>query len=198
MTKYVVNSGGIRKNPVKEKEFFTEVIKGLGKSPNILFCMFAKAREDWEEKFIEYQKGFKNAISDKINPVFQLALPDIFVAQVNKADAIIIYGGDDHLVQYWLKQYDIPKIWQGKTIATSSAGSDVLVQHYWTSDWRQCMDGLGILPIKFIPHYQSDYGAGNAEGPIDWEKAYNKLEEYGDKSLPIHALKEGDFIVIEN
>lgn len=59
------------------------------------------------------------------------------------------------------------------------------------------MDGLGILPIKFIPHYTSDFGSGGSRGTVNWDNAYKELEEYGDKSLPIHALEEGDYIVIE-
>ena len=59
------------------------------------------------------------------------------------------------------------------------------------------MDGLGILPVKFFSHYQSDYGNDNPRDPIDWQKGYEELKNYGDTSLPIHALKEGEFIVIE-
>ncbi|EKE21485.1 MAG: hypothetical protein ACD_7C00216G0001 [uncultured bacterium] len=59
------------------------------------------------------------------------------------------------------------------------------------------MDGLGILPIKFIPHYKSSYGEDDPRGSIDWESAYKELEGCGNKSLPIHALEEGNFIVIE-
>ncbi len=41
MTKYFVNSGGIRGNPEKMAEFFTEFVNGLGDSPKILMCFFA-------------------------------------------------------------------------------------------------------------------------------------------------------------
>lgn len=58
------------------------------------------------------------------------------------------------------------------------------------------MDGLGILPIKFLAHYKSDFGASDPRGPIDWEKAYDELSKYGDTSLPIHALEEGYFVII--
>ena len=60
------------------------------------------------------------------------------------------------------------------------------------------MDGLGILPIKFLPHYQSDYGKNDSRGPIDWEKGRLELKNYADQSLPVYALKEGEFVVIES
>lgn len=197
MTKYIINSGGSRNNPDKAKLSIAEIVKDLGDKPNILFCFFAQKREDWEICYKEKLDGFKQMMPDNIEPEFDLAFPDKFVEQVTKADAIMIFGGDDHLVQYWLKQFDIPKIWQGKTVFTSSASSDALAKHFWTCDWRQSMDGLGILPIKFIPHYKSNFGADDPRGPIDWDKAYNELENYGDKNLPIHALEEGEFIIIE-
>ena len=59
------------------------------------------------------------------------------------------------------------------------------------------MDGLGLLPIKFLAHYESGYGKDDPRGAIDWQQAYKELESYGDTSLPIYAPREGEFIVIE-
>lgn len=197
MTKYILNSGGLRNQPVKAGQFFNEIVKDLGDCPKILVCLFADMREDWEVKFEEKKVGFLEAMADNIKPIFELAFPDKFDQQVKGNDAIVIYGGDDHLVQYWLKKFDLPNLWRDKVVATSSAGSDALAQHFWVCDWRQCLDGLGILPIKLIPHYKSDYGNNDPRGTIDWDKAYNEIAEYKDKTLPVYALEEGEFIVIE-
>lgn len=196
MTKYILNSGGLRKYPDLAKKFLQEIVKDLGNNPSILLCFFALHRQEWELRFTEYAKNFEEAMPSGIIPSISLALPHIFSEQVKKSDAILIYGGDDHLLQYWLKKFDLPKIWEGKVVAGSSAGSDALSKHFWTCDWRMCMDGLGIVPIKFIPHFQSDYGDDDPRGSIDWDKACKELEQYGDASLPIHALKEGNFIVV--
>lgn len=197
MTKYILNSGSLKDNPEKTVKFNKEIVKGLGKKPNILFCFFAVAREQWEERFAAYTKNFLKSMDNDINPKFELALPDKFVDQLKNTDAIIIFGGDDKLLLSWLKQYNLPKIWKDKIVAGSSAGSDALVTQFWAIDWRQVMDGLGILPIKFIPHYKSTFGQDDTRGPINWKNAYTELNNYGNKSLPIHALEEGDFIIIE-
>lgn len=197
MTRYIVNSGGIKRDSEKAKAFATEIVKGLGDHPRILYCYFANPRQDWEEKFSEYSKGFKSWLPEAIQPGFEMAMPDIFDEQIKRSDAIYMHGGDDHLLMYWLRQFDIPRIWEGKTVATNSASSDALSKYFWTCDWRQCMEGLGILPIKFIPHYLSDYGNTDPRGPVDWHKAYDDLKMYGDPSVPIHALEEGDYIVFE-
>lgn len=196
MTKYVLNSGGTKNQPELARDFFAEVLSGLGSKPKFLICCFAQPREDWEEKF---NKDILNTglLPDGITPQFDLAFPDTFKDQVEKNDAMYIHGGDDHLVQYWLKQFELPKMWDGKVVATNSASSNALAKHFWTCDWRQPMDGLGILPIRFLSHFESDYGNNDLRGAINWKEAYKQLEGYGDITLPIHALREGEYVVIE-
>lgn len=198
MTKYILNSGGVRNNSELAKIFFAEVVKGLGNNPRILICHFAQPRENWEKKFVEDKEKIFKLFPGDVNPIFSLALPKTFEQQIKDSEVIYIKGGDDHLLLYWFKKFNIPKIWEGKVIAASSAGSDVLVKSFWTCDWRKNMDGLGILPIKFLPHYKSLYGDDDPRGPIDWDQAYEDLEKYGDTSLPIYALEEGEFVVIES
>ncbi len=197
MTKYVLQSGGVVGYPELAKKFFAEVVKGLGKEPKILICCFSKPREDWEEK-IKDDQAHADFFPESVKPVFELAFPDTFEEQIKSCDALYIHGGDDHLLQYWLRKFDLPKIWEGKVVATNSSSSNALSKHFWTCDWRKKMDGLGILPIKFLSHYQSSFGDEDPRGPIDWKAAYRELEAYGDQTLPIHALKEGEYIVIEH
>lgn len=196
MTKYVLNSGGLRNAPEKGKQFLAEIVKGLGPNPKMLVTLFAQPREDWEKKFAQYQDELNDRAPEGVKLSFELAFPDTFKEQVDGSDIVYVHGGDDHLIRYWFSKFDIPSIWKDKVVATSSAGSDVLVKHYWTCDWRQCMDGLGILSIKFLPHYKSKYGEDDPRGPINWGQARQELAEYGDKSLPIHALEEGDYTVV--
>ncbi len=196
MTKYVLNSGGLRNKPELSDSFFTEMLEGFGESPKLLLCFFALPRERWEEKYQKDIESIPSLVPDGVEPVFEMTMPENFEEQVKDADAIYIHGGDDHLLQYWLKEFNIPTIFEGKTVGASSAGSNALVRHFWTCDWRTCMDGLGVLPIKFIAHFESDYGAEDPRGTIDWDKAYSDLEKYGDSSLPIHALEEGHCVVL--
>ncbi len=197
MTKYVVNSGNVDGNEIKAKKFFAEVFKDIGKEPKILLCFFAIGRQYWETKFEEKSELLTPFIPTNTHAKFFMAMPDDFEKQCSDSDVIYIQGGDDHLVQYWLGKFDLPKIWDGKVIATSSASSHALSKQYWTCDWRKCNEGLGILPIKFLAHFKSEYGTSDPRGPIDWDKARKELEEFGDKSLQIYALEEGDFEIFE-
>ena len=197
MTKYILNSGGLKNNPQKATKFFNEIVRGHGRNPKILLCFFAEKREDWEMKFEKYKKGFMELVSVDVSPNFELAFPDKFEKQVRNNDVVYIYGGDDELLMSRMKEFDLPTLWKDKTVAVISAGSDMLATHFWTCDWRKSMDGLGVLPIKVIPHYKSDYGKDDPRGSIDWKNALEELKEYGDTNLPIHALDEGDYLVIE-
>jgi len=194
MTKYILNSGGIKNNIDEGKRFFAEAVKNLGNNPKVLLCLFAYPREYWEKKLEEVKQV--SLYPDDINPIFELAFPDKFKDQIKNADVIYIYGGDDHLLRYWFNKYNIPKIWEGKVILTNSASSNFLSKYFWTSDWRQNMEGFGIFPIKFLPHFKSKYGDNDPRGPIDWDKAYDDLKSYKE-DLPIYALKEGEFVVFE-
>ena len=196
MTKYVLNSGGSRNYPDRAKKFSAEIVKDLGAAPRLLICYFAQPREDWDKSFAEDQSTLFTFFPEGVQPVLEMAFPDIFAKQIKNSDAIFIHGGDDYLMQYWLKKFDLPKIWEGKVVATSSASSNALSRHFWTCDWRQLMDGLDILPIKFLAHYESSYGAGDPRGPVNWKAGYEELKAHGDAALPIHALQEGEFVVI--
>ncbi len=197
MTKYVLNSGGIKHQPELKKKFHQELIKGLSSNPKFVLCNFAQGREYWEVKFQGYSDTITEDMPANIKPTYELALPTTFTEQCKNTDVIYFHGGDDHLLQFWLKQFDLTELFKNKVVATNSASSDMLATHHWTCDWRACADGLAVLPIKFIPHYLSNFGDSDPRGPIDWQKAYDELAAYGDTSLPIYALKEGEFIVKE-
>lgn len=197
MTKYVVQSGGIKNEPERKKQFHQELVKGLGNAPKFLLCDFAQGREYWEVKFANYSDLIHEDMPVGVVPSFELAMPDIFVEQCDKADIIYFHGGDDHLVQYWMRQFNLNELFTDKVVATNSASSNMLATSYWTCDWRAYGDGLGVLPIKFIPHYESSFGDDDPRGPIDWHIAKQQLEEWGSKDLPMYALKEGEYRVFQ-
>ncbi len=196
-TKYIVQSGGVRNYPDKKRAWHKEIISGLSNDPKVLVCLFAQPREIWEAKFPEYSKSFQEDMPEGIKPTFRMAVPSTFAEDCKWADIIYCMGGDDALAKYWFEKLNIPSVWDGKVVSVNSASSDALVKHYFTCDWRLCGDGLGILPIKFLPHFKSTYGNNDPRGPVDWDDAKKELEAYGDTSLPVHALEEGDYIVIE-
>ena len=197
MTKYVLNSGGMSSNPDGARRFFAELVKDLGNNPKILICAFAQPRGVWESSFEPYNERYRGYMPAGVTPEFTLAMPDDFANQVAQSDAIYCHGGDDHLALYWFTTLNVASVWEGKPVGTCSATTHILSKHFWTCDWRRTMDGMGVLPIRTLAHYNSAYGETDPRGPIDWEQAKRELESYGDTTLPLYALPEGEFIVIE-
>ncbi len=207
MTKYILQSGNVKDFPEKMKKYNKEVFRDFlsgGKnektqdeSVKVLFNFFSQKREDWEMKYENYDKRLREDVDLKLET--KMAMPDKFTEQCQWADVIIFAGGDDDLLRCRMSKFDVPGIWEGKIIVGSSAGSDYLVDSFWPYDWREVLDGTGLIPIKFIPHYKAlDCAENDSRGDVDWEKAYKELKEYGDKNLPIYALEEGDFVVFED
>lgn len=196
MTKYVLNSGGLSKNPDGARRFFAELVQGYGITPKILICFFAQPREIWESKYDQYNIAYSGYMPDGVSPEYQLAFPDSFAQQVAWADIIYCHGGDDYLAKYWFERLNIPKVWEDKVVGTNSATTHILSSSFWTCDWRQPMNGLDVVPVRTIAHYGSDYGISDPRGPIDWVSAETELEVYGNTSYPLHTLPEGEFIVI--
>jgi len=197
MTKYVLESGGIRNQIELKRKFHREIVAGLNATPKFVLCNFAQGREFWEAKLAGYSQMILEDMPDGVQPSFESALPDTFAEQCKNADVIYFHGGDNDLLFYWMRKFDYQTLFKDKVVATNSASSCMLATSCWTCDWRACQDGLGILPIKFIPHYQSDFGSIDPRGPIDWAKAFDELKAYGDPALPVIALKEGEYKVYE-
>lgn len=160
----------------------------------ILNCLFARDKDSWEGKLKENKDFFSKHINN-----FELILadPDRFVEQVKSADVIFLQGGyTQSLINKLLENRDWIKYLDGKTVAGSSAGGDAIAKYYSVLKTSRVGDGLGLLPIKFIPHWKSDYSDDEVRD-IDWNAELIKIKEYKE-DLPIYTLAEGEFKVFNN
>lgn len=197
MTKYVLQSGSIKKYPEKMEEYFSELCQGLSGEITVLWCFFATKREERDGRSKAYLEIFAPHFPSGINPMHEIAIKEEFEEQVARADIVFFQGGSSQLLMKELSDIDLEAILQNKVVTGSSAGAMMLADEYWSCDRRVCGDGFGIVPVKFIPHFNSDFCDNDSRGPIDWEAAKRKLEAYGDQSLPLYALEEGEFVVFE-
>lgn len=191
-TKYILVGGYLHKASDEGRAFCEELVKGFNfdRPVKILDCLFADTEERWEVKFKEDKERFKKYIK---NFNFELADPKKFIEQVKASDVIFLRGGEtERLINVLNKRGDWIKELDGKVLAGTSAGGDVISKYSYNLDTNKIIDCLGLLPVKFIPHWCSDYNAPN----IDWDKALQELKNYKE-NLPIYTLKEGEFVVIE-
>jgi len=191
MTKYILIGGYIHKAADGGKAFFKELVKGFGndKPVVILNCLFARSRDSWENKLQENKEFFSRYID---NFEIVLADPEKFTEQVKSSDVIFLQGGfTGPLIDGLSKDRGWIKCLDGKTVAGSSAGGDAIAKYYSVLKTSRVGDGLGLLPIKFIPHWKSDYSDDEVRD-IDWEAELEKMKGYKE-DLPIYTLTEGEF-----
>lgn len=191
MTKYILVGGCDYKAPDGGKAFCEALIDGFQEPIKILICLFARPKEYWDEAY-QKDKGFFAKYIPERNIEIELAQPEKFVEQVKWANAIYIRGGSESVLLDLLHECGD---WQGelngKTLAGSSAGACILAKYFYDLDNLKLGKGLGLLPIKALVHWRSDYNAPN----IDWDKAYSELDGYKEK-IKLLTLEEGQFAVI--
>lgn len=194
MTKYILVGGYLHKALDGGKSFCEELANGIDRNPiRVLDCLFARQEEIWPEKF-KNDRNFFLRNSEKFE--LELALPDKFLEQVKRSDVIFFQGGETRTllsvlsgIKDWLKYIE------GKVIVGSSAGAEIISKYYSVGETMNIGEGLGLLPIKVIPHWksESDY---DPEGRINWDDLFDKLQSYKE-NLKIVTLKEGEFLAVE-
>ena len=192
MIKYVLAGGSMHKALDGGKSFCEEVIKGIsGKPVKILDCLFARDRSDWDGRLKDDQDFFSKNIKDF---ELELAIPGKFLEQVKNSDVVFFQGGvPRQLVSLLPVTDDWIKELQGKVLVGSSGGADVISKYYGVGKTGNIGEGLGLLPIKIIPHWKSDY---DQELTINWDSLFEKLKAHKD-DLEIVVLREGEFKIIE-
>ena len=193
MTKYILAGGHITKAEDGGESFAKELIKGLVQPIRVLICMFAREKENWEDSFKEAKSFFLNYVpGSQIN--FELAEEERFLNQLEQSDVLYIKGG---VTKKLLESLEKQKGWENKlenmTVAGTSAGAYALATyHIPLRGDNSLAKGFGLVPIKTVAHYRSDYNAPN----IDWDSIDTIINNnYID--LESVALKEGEFKVFQ-
>ena len=192
MTKFILVGGYVQKALDGGRAFCEELVKDFSEPVKILDCMFARLPTVWEETFAKDKEFFLKQLPGK-KLEFQLADLDTFISQVQWADAVYLRGGSsEELVKSLLERNEWSLDIEGKTVAGTSAGADALSKYYYGLDNLEVRRGFGLVPIKMIPHFKSDYHGWE----FDWDKAEAELKAYKE-DLPLVALREGEFKVFE-
>ena len=171
--------------------FCEEIVAGFSEPVKILDCLFARSPEKWERAFSEDKEFFTRCLPNT-NFEMQLADSNQFSEQIRLNDVLYIRGGTTLTLLNALKKIDRwQTLLEGKTIVGLSAGTNVLSRYYYGLDSLKIEEGLGLVPVKVIAHWRSNYNAPN----VDWDKTYLDLESHKE-NLRLIALAEGEFTVI--
>lgn len=192
MIKYILIGGHIHEAKDGGRAFCEELVKGITDTPiKILDCLFARAKDDWDQKFKDDQDFFSKYLKDF---KLELAIPEKFIEQIKNSDVIFFQGGIPYLLisvlnttGHWLKELD------GKVLVGSSGGADAICKYYGVGKTSNIGEGLGLLPIKLIPHWKSDYAP---KTNMDWDALLENLRSYKE-NLDVITLGDGEFTVIK-
>jgi peptidase E len=181
-TKYILH-GGNANDPCEENDkFFSEILKDAGKEVLILLVPFATTPDKYEREYNWNTSQFERVRGERVIKYTQANKED-FLEQIKMADVIYLSGGKTTNVVEALSNYkDLEKLWMGKVVAGESAGMNVLAQYGYSLAADKVFMGLGILPIKTIPHYREEF-------------AY-KLDGVGE-GLELLTLVEHEYKVME-
>lgn len=184
MTKYILHGGYTNTDNELNKGFFNEISKELSEGDNILVVYFSRQENEYEKLFNQDKQNILNNANGKKLEI-TLAFRSDFINQIKKSNAIYMRGGDTEQLLATLKAYpDFIEAIKNKVVAGSSAGAYVLAKYYYTHSKDMVREGLNILPIRLICHYN------NSKELIDRFNQYSKEFE-------LIILKDYEYKVIK-
>lgn len=187
MTRYILHGGTKKVDGVylRDYEFLREMLKTHEYGINVLLCYFAKDPGRWAQMLEEDKRDFLKIAGNK-ELIFHVADEERFAAQLAGADIVYFRGGDGHLIRDKLSLTpDLAKLLVGKTVAASSAGTNILAKYYYDNDYQQIEDGLGVLNIKTICHYKPEM-----------QEVADRLKFYNE-DIQMICLPEDEYTVLE-
>lgn len=153
-TKYILHGGFPPDQKQVNDNFFKEILVDTGRQVNILIVYFAT--DNGDKYYPQDIKQFeKNNDGKKLH--FDKADDKLFIKQLKNADVIYFHGGSS--LQLLAKLKEFPRFSEkmtGKVVAGDSAGANMLSTVFYSKKNGVCQ-GLGILPIKLIPHYIEEF-----------------------------------------
>ena len=177
MTKFILHGGFERAENELNQAFYRELVEDIPDKGTLLLCSFASTHEEEEikQRYQEQTDRIKSLIDKKIN--FLLADKGSFLEQARLADAIHFRGGHTPKLLSVLRSYPtLSSILTGKTVSGSSAGAYALAMYGPGHSEKGIREGLGLVPIRLICHYESQELPPDSESCAELEMMTTDLE----------------------
>lgn len=177
-TKYILHGGFTPHLKQENDAFFSKILEGTPQELKILLVYFAT--DNGEKYFPEDIEQFrKNGMDKKLQ--FEMADESRFEQQIITSDVVYLHGGRSRKILDKMRKFaNFPELIKGKVVAADSAGANALSTYFYSRQVGVC-EGLGILPIKFIPHFVEEYRDKLLEVRSELETLF--LPEYSFKMV---------------
>ncbi|MBY0537926.1 Type 1 glutamine amidotransferase-like domain-containing protein [Patescibacteria group bacterium] len=157
-TKYILHGGYTSADNKLNHTFYQEIARDVPDHGKILLCYFASKDDDNSGRFVEDSKRIKQQSHGKQFNFIE-AEENSFIDQLKLSDALYLRGGSTPKLLSVLGQYvNFKELLGGKTVAGSSAGAYVIGKYSAFHDDEsggKVRQGLGLLPLKVVCHYES-------------------------------------------
>ncbi len=138
-------------------EFSQELLKEAPENAKVLIVPFAKETDRIAPTRERVSAELNNAKLQQ-NIIIEGATEENFLEQVKSADVIYFQGGSSSKLLSVLKKYpNLKDSLQGKIVGGDSGGGNVLCKFFYSPKTDTVNEGLGILPVKMIPHFKEEY-----------------------------------------
>lgn len=191
MTTCLLHGGFTREDNELNRKFYKAFASHIPDGGTVLYVYFATKDEeeaDNDKRFAEHQ-GFIERYAEGKRFTHVQADKERFVAQLASAQAVFINGGTPVKLMTALRAVpNIRELLTGKVCAGSSSGAYALSTYYYSvTPSEGVYEGLGVLPVKVICHYESD-SSELVRGP----EAIAALEKY-PRDLELVVLRDFEY-----
>lgn len=173
------------------KHFAEVLLRYFPARAKLAFCLFAQDKDDWEQTR-QWNIGAIDRFRGKTEVEYRTMIAENFEEVSAWADIVYIPGGNPPRLKAALDRHgNLAKLWDGKVIAGSSAGADVLCAHYlcYLQD-TELLDGLGWVRAACIPHWRNEGEDSQAQSRAEVQL----LRKFPD--LPVLCIPEGETVEI--
>jgi len=154
-TKYILHGGYTREDNSENTKFFSECFADTPNKTKVLVVLFASENDGSIEYYENFCKRLKTFTDKDLE--FIKANREDFASQIEQVNVVFLQGGDTNRILEALKSYpQLADMFKGKTIVGSSAGAYALANLGTSHEEIYMREGLNILPLRVVCHYQSD------------------------------------------
>ena len=156
-TKFILHGGFTPGNTNENNtDFYSEILKDVPVKAKVLLVLFAKNDDRWQIAEGRLKTEFER-VKGQRDLSFEVAQEGKFAEQLKSVDVIYFSGGSSKKALDVLKKLPpFGREFVGKTIAGESGGANVLTQFFYSPSADEVFEGLGILPVKMIPHFTQE------------------------------------------
>lgn len=192
-TTYILAGGNDRQYSDYGKRLGQEIVKHSAR-PKILSCFFSQPEDTWVEKTKDWNSWFADNLSQPFS--YDYTRQETLLDQIDAADVVYFHGGITDLLLAKLPDAKTMKQhFAGKMIIGSSAGSNMLSRHFWSSSKGIYGEGKGVLDLSVMVHYGATIVGDNQRTTEEWAQQEQTFASM--VNMPITHLPEGRYIVIK-